>query len=110
MRLVTYRPGEEHFFADEIAEPSARSLDIEEQFPPLQILRLQLEQARSRNDEENNPAQARDHSQIRLEQFCPAKSEKDDSEQVRRRSHHHVGETGDDRPKRPNEILSGPVR
>ena len=76
-RADTAHPAEEKFLAERIAEPAAGSLNVESSAPTLEMLRLQLEQTRARDDEEHDPAEARHYAQIRMEQFCAAESEQD---------------------------------
>ena len=68
-------PGQEQFLPEGIANPAARALNIKGETPTLQISRLQLKQTGSRNDEEHDPTEARQHPQFGVEQLGAAESE-----------------------------------
>lgn len=74
------------------------------------MLRLQLQQARARRDEENNPRNAFGDSQIRMEQLGCAETEQDGGEQVRRRADHEIPNAGEDSAEGPDEVLRGAIR
>src|SRR6266487_161966 len=58
---------EEQCFAENVADPSARTLNVESQPPASKVTRLQLKQTCAGRDEENNPRQSRDQAQVRVE-------------------------------------------
>ena len=70
-----------------------------------------MEQARARNDEEDNPADRAADAQIARETtFAAAKSEQDDREQIRSGADQEIANAGDDRAEWADEILRRPVR
>ena len=49
---------EQQSFSEKVTNPAARALDVESASPTVQMLRLQLQQARAGSDEEDNPAES----------------------------------------------------
>src|SRR5438132_14041704 len=63
------------FIGEAIANPAARSLNIEGGMPAAQMVRLHMQQTRTRHDKENDPRQSPRHAKARVKQFRGAKSE-----------------------------------
>src|SRR5260370_32208396 len=59
-----------------IADPAARSLDVESRMPAAQMIRLQMEQTGARSDKKNHPRDSPGHPQTRVKQFRRAEAEK----------------------------------
>ena len=71
---------------------------------------LNLQEAGPGNDEKDDPEQFPADAKRGMEEFCPAKAEKDDGEEIGGRANEKVTNTGDDGAKRADEILRRPVR
>ena len=80
--------------AKEIADPAARSLDIEDPAPVVQKPRLQMEQAGAGRDEENDPANAAADLQLAVKQFRAAKAEQHRREKIGRRADQEIANAG----------------
>src|SRR5260370_32099533 len=59
-----------------IADPAARSLDVESRMPAAQMIRLQMEETGTRSDKKNDPCDSPGHPQARVQQFRRAEAEK----------------------------------
>ena len=75
---------EQELLAEEVSNRAAGTLNIECSSPPLQVLRLQLEQARSRSNKQHDPEHSGAHPQTPVKELGRAETEQNGSEQIRR--------------------------
>ncbi len=96
--------------AKEIADPAARSLDVENPAPIVQKPRLQMEQAGAGGDEKDDPAKAAANPQLAVKKLRAAEAEQRRREKIGSRADQEIANAGDDRAEWAEEILRRPIR
>ncbi len=92
-----------------ITDPAAWSLDVESRMPAAQMIRLQMEQAGTRNDKKNDPRDSPRHPQTRVKQFRYAEAEKSRCQKICGGADQLIADSRDNCTERPDEILRGMI-